>query len=107
MRVRLLACTGMLAAGFSTIEAKAQETTTYRYDALGRLSGSSISGGPNSSVATETCFDAAGNRTLYFTGTSAAPSCPASSPPPSPAPAWSQISSAAAPTVKAATGDNR
>lgn len=86
MRIRLLACTSVLAIGFSTVEAQAQETTTYQYDALGRLTGSSISGGPNSSIATVTCFDPAGNRTQYFTGTSGAPACGTPTPTPGPTP---------------------
>lgn len=42
---------------------KAQETTTYTYDALGRLISSKTSGSQN--VTTNTSFDAAGNRTNY------------------------------------------
>lgn len=58
--------------------AGAQETTTYNYDALGRLTGSSTAGGPNNNVATGTCFDRAGNRTRYDVN--------APTPTPSPAP---------------------
>ncbi|THD38314.1 MAG: hypothetical protein E7773_00745 [Sphingomonas sp.] len=64
--------------------AAAQETTTYTYDALGRLTGSSISGGPNTSRVTGTCFDAAGNRTRYDVATSTPTPCPSPTPTPSP-----------------------
>jgi len=43
----------------------AQETTTYTYDALGRLIASSISGGTANGTQTGTTFDPAGNRTTY------------------------------------------
>lgn len=43
----------------------AAETTTYTYDALGRLTGSSVSGGPSSGVATALQYDPAGNRGNY------------------------------------------
>jgi hypothetical protein len=53
----------------------AQETTTYTYDALGRLITSSISGGPNNGTQTGTSFDPASNRTNYtVTGTPLPPS---------------------------------
>ncbi|WP_066826525.1 Calx-beta domain-containing protein [Sphingomonas mali] len=53
----------------------AQETTTYTYDALGRLITSSISGGPNNGTQTGTSFDPASNRTNYtVTGTPIPPS---------------------------------
>jgi Ca2+-binding RTX toxin-like protein len=45
-----------------------QETTTYSYDPLGRLIGVSINGGPGSGVTKATCFDAAGNRSVYSVG---------------------------------------
>jgi YD repeat-containing protein len=74
------------AAGGLTIAsvAIAQETTTYSYDALGRLTGSSISGGPNDNRTTATCFDAAGNRTRYDMATSAPAVCPTPTPTPTP-----------------------
>lgn len=43
----------------------AQETTTYTYDALGRLTATNISGSANGGVQTSTGFDPAGNRTSY------------------------------------------
>ena len=74
--------------------ALAGETITYGYDSLGRLTASSASGGPNSGVGTVTCFDAAGNRAQYQTGTSvvactvpAPPNNPALPQPPAPPPA--------------------
>ncbi|MEP2990304.1 MAG: RHS repeat domain-containing protein [Parasphingorhabdus sp.] len=41
----------------------ATETTTYEYDALGRLVKSTKSGGPSSGTEKSTSYDAAGNRT--------------------------------------------
>lgn len=66
--------------------AQQAETTTYSYDALGRLTGSSISGGPNDSRKTGTCFDAAGNRTRYDMATSTPSACPTPTPTPTPSP---------------------
>lgn len=60
----------------------AQETTTYSYDGLGRLKGSSIAGGTNTGRTTGTCFDAAGNRTRYDVATSAPAACPTPTPTP-------------------------
>lgn len=85
MRYQLLACASASAIGFLPLPAQAQETVTYQYDALGRLSASVISGGPNNGIATATCFDPAGNRTQYFTGSGAPPAC-ASLPSPAPTP---------------------
>ena len=69
-------------------KASAQETTTYVYDALGRLVSTSVSGGPNSGNSTGTCFDAAGNRTTYATAIGGTATCyvgsPISVPPPTP-----------------------
>lgn len=62
------------------------ETTNYSYDALGRLSGSTITGGPNNSRQTGTCFDRAGNRMRYDVATSTPGVCPTPSPTPSPSP---------------------
>jgi hypothetical protein len=66
--------------------ALAQETTTYSYDALGRLTGSEISGGPNDTRKTRTCFDAMGNRVRYDMTTSAPSTCPTPTPTPTPSP---------------------
>jgi YD repeat-containing protein len=80
-----------LAAGVSvtalwTSDALAGETTTYVYDALGRLMSVSTPRAPStSSSATTVSYDAAGNRVSYAvaTGTSTPPTPP---PPPSPPP---------------------
>jgi hypothetical protein len=48
-----------------TSQALANETTTYKYDALGRLVATARAGGPNDAVQTTTVFDPAGNRTTY------------------------------------------
>ncbi len=64
----------------------AQEITTYSYDELGRLVASTRSGGPNNGVAMGTCFDAAGNRTVYAVNTGGSASCAGSTPTPTPTP---------------------
>lgn len=52
----------------------AQETTTYSYDAQGRLIGSSISGGPANGVNAAIQYDSADNRVNYtVTGAANAP----------------------------------
>lgn len=60
-----LATTAALAFGAAGTSALASETTTYSYDALGRLVATTVSGGPTDGLATSTQFDAAGNRTNY------------------------------------------
>jgi YD repeat-containing protein len=60
------------------------ETTTYTYDALGRLVTSTRSGGPSSGVNMATCFDRAGNRLRYDTLTTTPAACPTPSPTPTP-----------------------
>jgi YD repeat-containing protein len=64
----------------------ASETQNYSYDALGRLTGSTISGGPNNMIGTATCFDPAGNRTRYTTGAGVTSCGSTSTPTPSPTP---------------------
>lgn len=64
----------------------AQETTTFSYDVLGRLTGSSISGGPNAGRVTSGCFDPAGNRTRYDVATATPAPCPTPTPTPVPTP---------------------
>lgn len=64
----------------------AQETTTYTYDALGRLTLSAITGGPNDTRKTGACFDAAGNRTRYDMATTTPSACPTPTPTSSPSP---------------------
>lgn len=65
--VRFRACSSLLMAlaVFPSNTAKAQETTTYTYDALGRLVTASKFGGPDSGAAHTIGYDAAGNRTNY------------------------------------------
>jgi YD repeat-containing protein len=68
--VRILTGFGMTAIMIAlTPAAHASETITYSYDALGRLGGSTISGGPNSGRVTATSFSPAGNRTSYVVST--------------------------------------
>lgn len=60
LKVRIL----MLCAGLGASSvAKAQDTTKYTYDALGRLVSSKTTGSQN--VTTDIKYDAAGNRTNY------------------------------------------
>lgn len=63
--VRILALSGSLLAAIAISPAQASETVTYTYDALGRLTASTTSGGPNGGVSAGTSFDPAGNRTGY------------------------------------------
>lgn len=49
--------------------AGAGENVTYSYDALGRLTGSSVEGGPTSAIG----YDAAGNRSIYAASVPGAP----------------------------------
>ncbi|ATY32547.1 hypothetical protein CVN68_11650 [Sphingomonas psychrotolerans] len=55
--------------------AAGQEVTAYRYDALGRLVQTTISGGPANGISTGTCFDAAGNRAQHVVSSSGLPTC--------------------------------
>ena len=64
--------------------AGASETKTYSYDALGRLTASTIAGGPNDTRQIGTCFDRAGNRMRYDVATAAPAACPTPTPTPSP-----------------------
>jgi YD repeat-containing protein len=56
------------------------ETITYSYDALGRLTGSNTTGGPNNTRTTGTCFDRGGNRARYDVATSTPTPCPTPTP---------------------------
>jgi hypothetical protein len=47
----------------ASVPSQASETVVFTYDALGRLTSSTISGGPNGGVASTVGFDPAGNRT--------------------------------------------
>lgn len=86
-RTRLLTTCCFAAVSLLSGGAFAAETVSYSYDALGRLTTSTISGGPNNTIGTATCFDAAGNRTRYTVGAGVT-SCgsPAPSPTPTPTP---------------------
>lgn len=64
-------CLAGLSLTFLATSANAQEETKYSYDALGRLTDISTSGGVNSGVATSIKYDAAGNRTNYAVSGSA------------------------------------
>ena len=79
LRASIVLC-GALLAGM----AAAAETKTYSYDALGRLTGSSIAGGPNDTRKTGTCFDRAGNRLRYDVATATPAACPTPTPTPTP-----------------------
>jgi YD repeat-containing protein len=52
-----------LAIALPSTGADAQETTTYTYDALGRLVAVTKSGGPSSGLQASYTYDHAGNRT--------------------------------------------
>lgn len=45
--------------------ASAQDTTTYTYDSLGRVTATTTGGGPSNGVSTSSSYDAEGNRTNY------------------------------------------
>jgi len=85
MRVRWVllgtAASALLLIGSSTL---GSETTTYSYDALGRLVTSTRTGGPSNGVTMATCFDRAGNRMRYDTVTTTPATCPTPSPTPTP-----------------------
>ena len=53
----------VLAGSFPLTAVHAGETTTYTYDALGRVVNVSKSGGPNNGVQASYSYDHAGNRT--------------------------------------------
>jgi hypothetical protein len=87
LAVALGAVAAVLAAVSPTARAGlGNETVDYSYDALGRLTGSTITSGPNNGRKTGTCFDRAGNRMRYDVATSTPGACPTPSPTPTPAP---------------------
>ena len=53
------------AAFVFTTAADASETSTYKYDALGRLVEATTTGGPSSGTNTAVVYDKAGNRSDY------------------------------------------
>ena len=83
---RALLRVSVAVAGLIGSALPAQETTTYKYDALGRLVTSVRSGGPNNGVTMGTCFDRAGNRARYDVATSMPAACPTPTPTPAPSP---------------------
>lgn len=88
----LCACCSAVALFTLGAPIRASETTTYSYDALGRLVRTSIGGGPSDGISTALCFDAAGNRARYYRGSGSGPACaaptytPLPDPTPTPAP---------------------
>lgn len=58
--------------------ATAQETIKHNYDALGRLTSSTVAGGPVNGTSTTIGYDKAGNRSSYVVS-----GAPTSTPPPS------------------------
>lgn len=62
--------------------AQANESTTFVYDALGRLVGTSTNVNPNDVVATSITYDPAGNRTAYTVGGPGGGEPPPPPPPP-------------------------
>ena len=88
MRRKALYLVGAAAGAFALgAAAQAGETTTFSYDALGRLVRVSTAGGPQNGRANALCYDAAGNRTQYrSSGTGAVAGCGAPPPPAPPAP---------------------
>lgn len=87
----LLLCGVVPAASLVGSSSSGSEMTTYSYDALGRLVTTSRTGGPSNGIAMATCFDPAGNRMQYSTGTGGAPGCPTwVAPTPTPTPTPSQ-----------------
>ena len=85
-RLRWLGASAVLGGALIAAVAAASETKTYTYDVLGRLTGSTIAGGPNDTRQTGTCFDHAGNRLRYDIATSTPAACPTPSPTPTPSP---------------------
>jgi YD repeat-containing protein len=80
----LLVCGAAPAALLVGYSSQGSETTTYTYDALGRLVATTRTGGPSSGVNMATCFDRAGNRIRYDTLTTAPAVCPTPTPTPTP-----------------------
>lgn len=84
-KTRLLTTCCLAVASVLSSGASASETVTYNYDALGRLTNTAISGGPNNTIGTATCFDPAGNRTRYTVGAGVT-ACGTGTPTPTPTP---------------------
>jgi YD repeat-containing protein len=82
--MRALCVAGGVAIPIVAAAALGAETTTYSYDALGRLVATTRSGGPSSGVNMASCFDRAGNRLRYDTQTTAPAACPVPTATPTP-----------------------
>lgn len=63
--MRNLIIAGTFTALAQVLPAQASSTTTYTYDALGRLVATSTTGTVNNGVATSTAYDKADNRSTY------------------------------------------
>lgn len=63
--MRNLIIAGTFTALAQVLPAQASSTTTYTYDALGRLVATSTTGTVNNGVTTSTSYDPADNRTTY------------------------------------------
>ena len=83
---QLMAGASALGLLVASVPLVASDTTTFTYDALGRLVKSSISGGSSNGWKTQNCFDQAGNRTRYDLASETLSSCSAPAPSPSPSP---------------------
>lgn len=80
----VLLLSGVVVVALIASASIASETTTYSYDALGRLVATTRSGGPSSGVNMASCFDRAGNRLRYDTLTTTPAACPTPTPTPTP-----------------------
>lgn len=77
IKIMTLAISFSVATVFTASPALAQGTTTYEYDALGRLVGTTTSGGANDGLGTVYEYDAAGNRKrVEVTGSDGSPGGP-------------------------------
>ncbi len=81
MKICYLAASALLALADGAVWC--QTTSTYCYDALGRLTASTASGAPNGDVTTAIVYDPAGNRVSYKVASGATPT---PTPTPTPAP---------------------
>lgn len=73
----------LMAFSISGFSVKAAETSTYKYDALGRLIETKTTDGPNNNTNTNVEYDKASNRTNYRVTGSTDTSPPQNPPPPS------------------------
>jgi uncharacterized protein involved in exopolysaccharide biosynthesis len=80
---RLLLLGSCAVAGIAGLTISNAETVTYSYDALGRLRGSSVVGGPDTGTSTAICYDPASNRERYVITKPGGATCTTSIYPPS------------------------